>query len=969
MKKILIGEKQYIGKQNVDNFIDLNLDRTIDSIKKDTVENVFDFESEFQKERNNSLKFCIYGEIQSKFGHCDNLLIEASVSDLENNHTELLFLPTKSINNTAYTLSFLSHKLSIGDLSKNIFGARKGFYNINFELDRNLILNSPYSSTTKYINLNIFDKVNELYGSFSMPFLFYSTNGNQIDFGTESAEVNDNNDIIEINNNFPFFYDRHWVKLNVEPEGSISVFFVESEHVISESLSSDTISISLKNKSKYGLEKAKVVIDYAIDKNGNKLTNADFGTDFIFVEPIFSWAVGEQLKYFNVSIINDLFVENQLEQITFKLIPIANVRIKNNENYKFVLKIEDDDSPSLANFESLNPIIYEPPQYISSNSAYTFNILFDKPIEVPDQSFKIKLVPAETSAVIGVDFYIDPNNIYSDELLINAPMSTPSSSFSIYVNYNHEYDLDKIVTVEIIKNSSNISPGNIYPKLKCTIKDGMKYKFTRYIIPFSESKKNGIFKMIYASTAHVAQTMELEKDTLSLSGPYLTPQRKVTNLFNCKLKIKNSGTNRIVWNNSFVNVGDSFEIPMILSTITSNFYIDLPSNKSYNSNDNSFSETKYTMYIKDVSKSYPSTVPDQNWIAAIDKNSYFDWSIDTDTTIASEILGDSKKHLITEIHNAKSSYNTVNDLCSESAVFLNQIVRYNGAILTPRNESEFINNTTNILSYNSYNRMFFNDKTVLEKCISSGNTLPVGVDYLPNLVVNEKYVMIDFGKVYVQAGFNILLFLKTMKMGVLSNLSLNLSAYRYFYNWNDVMPGTKAEAKLKIKNNGVKDVTILGNLVVVGDTIELTNNIIDFDALTIALPTNDVYDSVSNSYLNANYDIKFSDFKIFTLNTFSIVSDDVNIGNINLVGGTFLNIPNYYVEYEYQDVEIGATVFGVPNCSINVTNLISNTIKKNVKTNAALFFKNTGSVMTNVSIVQNQISPTCSNSTIPYQII
>ena len=76
-KKILLGDKDIMSKDNEDLFINLNLNKTFNEIRDEKYENVFDISKQFDKERNSSRDFRIYGIIDSTIIDCNNLKLYA----------------------------------------------------------------------------------------------------------------------------------------------------------------------------------------------------------------------------------------------------------------------------------------------------------------------------------------------------------------------------------------------------------------------------------------------------------------------------------------------------------------------------------------------------------------------------------------------------------------------------------------------------------------------------------------------------------------------------------------------------------------------------------------------------------------------------------------------------------------------------------------------------------------------------
>ena len=72
-KKILLGEKDIMSRENEDLFLNINLNSTFSELRDNTYTNVFDIEKQFKKERNASRDFRIYGIIDSTTTDSDNL--------------------------------------------------------------------------------------------------------------------------------------------------------------------------------------------------------------------------------------------------------------------------------------------------------------------------------------------------------------------------------------------------------------------------------------------------------------------------------------------------------------------------------------------------------------------------------------------------------------------------------------------------------------------------------------------------------------------------------------------------------------------------------------------------------------------------------------------------------------------------------------------------------------------------------
>lgn len=188
-KKILLGDTDIISRDNEDLFIDINLNRTFSEYKKERFDNDFDLQKQFDEERNSSRDFQIYGFVQATYTNCNNLMYEVySDSGLTNG---VLF--GNFTTNLQYTPQ------------NNVFNKRIGKY---------------YFALTNYTGSSIFIKflsnvINVPDQVFEQRLVFYDATGQFVPYGTQTIEVDNDLNTIEINNDFPFFYNKHWVKKNI----------------------------------------------------------------------------------------------------------------------------------------------------------------------------------------------------------------------------------------------------------------------------------------------------------------------------------------------------------------------------------------------------------------------------------------------------------------------------------------------------------------------------------------------------------------------------------------------------------------------------------------------------------------------------------------------------------------------------------------------------------------------------------
>ena len=140
-QKQLLPNKRYVNAKNINLYIDSELRGEKNIIIPEKTENVFDFLVKSEQERNESSKFCFYGLVESKWGNCEDIRIDFYLKDsstnLIKNPDSYFWFYDKSSGNSGYTWYTKSIPLDSvdGQLSKNIYGKKKGHYFFPFEID------------------------------------------------------------------------------------------------------------------------------------------------------------------------------------------------------------------------------------------------------------------------------------------------------------------------------------------------------------------------------------------------------------------------------------------------------------------------------------------------------------------------------------------------------------------------------------------------------------------------------------------------------------------------------------------------------------------------------------------------------------------------------------------------------------------------------------------------------------------
>lgn len=184
-KKILLGDTDIISRDNEDLFIDINLNRTFSEYKKEKFDNDFDLQKQFDEERNASRDFNVYGFVQATYINCHNLAYEVWADSG-------LTIPVLSLN-FASQVTYQS--------ARNVFNKAPGKYNFSLT-----------NYTGKSIFIKFFASPDQV---FEQQLIFYDETGEFVPYGTQTVEVDNDLNTVEINNDFPFFYNKHWVKKNI----------------------------------------------------------------------------------------------------------------------------------------------------------------------------------------------------------------------------------------------------------------------------------------------------------------------------------------------------------------------------------------------------------------------------------------------------------------------------------------------------------------------------------------------------------------------------------------------------------------------------------------------------------------------------------------------------------------------------------------------------------------------------------
>lgn len=229
--KILLPNEQSITSDDVDLFLSIDLSQKFNTLKRERFDNDFDLSQQFVKERNASRNFIIYGVITSTVVDCPNLSINV-FSDSGRTDQIAIITPT--------TISYNQN---------NVFGKKNAKYFIKLE-------NCPYESIFFRIESDNFSYRDQ---DWSQKLVFTDADGNYVPYGTNTFDVNADGNSSFISNDFPFFFNKHWIRLDMDmvEEKTAKISFNIGTQTLSEGQSGQ-LSISLDKPSPFGLEIARI---------------------------------------------------------------------------------------------------------------------------------------------------------------------------------------------------------------------------------------------------------------------------------------------------------------------------------------------------------------------------------------------------------------------------------------------------------------------------------------------------------------------------------------------------------------------------------------------------------------------------------------------------------------------------------------------------------------------------------------
>jgi hypothetical protein len=891
--KILANSKRSVNSENIDEYIFLELRRKEKDIFTNSFNNVFNLEDQFEKERNNSLKFCIYGTVESAYADCTDLTLEIKIND-----NDVIFY--RDLNHyTATTFFINTFPLSESNsLSKNVFSKAKASYFLLFEIDENL-LNRDRSNklATKSIKISVKDYAKKLIDDFEVPFLFYDENGNRLTFGQEFVDILSDGTVVEVTNDFPFLYDRHWIKFNISPNKLRTVSIPNGGiYRISENIGRFFIDVELDFPSKNGNEQIDVVLS-------NNNTVAEPNIDFSFSSQTISWNIGEKTKQFSVDLIDDFFVETAPDYLTFKLINPLNT-IVNDNKHTAIVQILDDDIKSKVTFKINSVVVTE------GNYLLQIELVLDRPILVENQTVTVEIDQTQTTAVLSGDYRLGfPESPYLK--VVYFPLGATSVFFDLEIIDDISYELDKVIVLKLSVDPSNQNVQVGYPPndiMKIVLKDSLVKKYSTFALPISNFLGDGLI-------AVNRRTDDVQEYDFYLSNRISWPNFR--NDVSFEIIVINKGIP--VFSGNTKTDTNSIYLRKSYSSQTETVYIDLPSNFDYNNvNGHYYNKAKYDIFV--VPNQFYNNPVSGDWtLLDYQRNQLVRAKFEMESD-AGEI-GEKIYYPITELKNINIGYDQNTNSCvtplDETFIFnLNtaNLTYFNGIAFIPEwNYGSFDVQYNNIFN-TAYTRVnyFLSNKRISYKCGYNKientsyikSTLPFGDYYVPD-AIQEKFATLNFRQIAIQAGIaNSTLFLEEATQN--SNISQN----KFFTN-NNINQNTIDNIKLKITNLGERSVTILGQIVFAGNSIVIDNiNNQLLNNFSIDVPSNYSYDQTSGTFEKAVYDISFENIYFYTVNGVKInqLAESFYLTRTNLIANTSINgIPYYVLKSKFDNIKASNT--------------------------------------------------------------
>lgn len=633
-RKIVLGTKDVFPLKNNDIFLNVELSKSSDELVNEIIDNNFNLLDQFNTEREQSLKFCVYGTLNSIFSDTENLEIT-----IRTNHNDEITSPrieTGAIKSVVHKIT--SKPLSqYNKLSKNIFKKNKSSFYFMFEL-------SPFYNNvgeTKSLLISINNRQRKVYAELEVPFLYFDADGQKVLYGTETVDVDiDGNEQI-IENDFPFLYDTHWVKTELNLARPLFATFSRSlddstnNITVDESDGKITFYAGLDFPSVYGKENLEVYI-----KEDNTIRNPN--EDYLPFEPKkLTWEIGEQYKKVEIDLIDDLFVESA-ETIVFGFRKLDYVEALDSS--VFTLNINDKDKPINTGFSSGLKTI------TASATTLTFFVTLESKMNVPGQTVDVVFDNELSTAILGEDL----ENTGTEDApefrkTVNFTQGSNIGTFEVEIFEIFKYDFDKTAIFRFENPSQNVKIDESRDEFTLTIKNSLIPRYTTYNLANDREKGHGIFRLSEPSLSPlIPVSLALLSEFNPLGNNNSSGNMKVSTSFRCTLQVINRG-DQIIFENKIVGPNEvvkEFDIRDGYLPIS----IELISNFNMNFQNRQYENSKYEFLFTEIeSLDYPSGGFGVSALPAPSFGTFDDFSIESQSLSSSLEKSEINYYLVTTI--------------------------------------------------------------------------------------------------------------------------------------------------------------------------------------------------------------------------------------------------------------------------------------------------------------------------------
>ena len=439
--KILLGSEDVIVRSNEDLFININLKRSFFEYKKEKYDNDFDLAKQFQTERDASRNFRLYG------------LVESNVIDLDDYPVRVY--SDSGLTQLVYS-TFTTPLNFAGDV--NVYNKKRGKYYIPLD---------NYTGSSVYVTIPS-NYLNILTQSFEQQLVFHNLDGEFVSYGTETVEVDSNLNTIDINNNFPFFYNKHWIKKDLsileEKPAIMSFSATPLSNTVAETqlFSPQTIyskfSVVLNKPSPFGIEQAELFVNSSTLDPASEIIVTDSYFNILSIPATIGFSQGETFRDFYFLSPLDTLHETT-ENVIFGLRNLNHAVSGNPTNHSFFVT---DATP--AKLVTLNF------QNIYQNRNYFTGIEF--PNTTPVNTVSMNPMPAVLRN--GLEFEGTPMEFYPAE---EFKLSIRNRGINTIMPINPALG---IYSETLFPSANTFSHFTIVPQYQNTDKHTIKFHFKEF---------------------------------------------------------------------------------------------------------------------------------------------------------------------------------------------------------------------------------------------------------------------------------------------------------------------------------------------------------------------------------------------------------------------------------------------------------------------------------------------------------